>query len=443
MIDVGSFKARLCEGVNRRAFLKAGLLAPLGLTATQASSALAAESKKVRSVVLLWLWGAPSHVDTFDPKPNAPAEFRGPFSTIPTRTPGVRFTELLPRLAARSDRFTLIRSNRNFHSGHTEAGTIALTGALDNAAGVQPNFGSIVSKGRPASSLPSFLAVGRGFPRDVVGPVKGYGGGNWGKVHDPFLVHCSDVGDVDIPTLKLLDGLTPAHLQDRRELLKELDSHQRKLDQAEIGKWDNTRDKAYALLTSPEARRALDVTREKEAVREAYGQTSFGQSCLLARRLVEAGVSYVQVNWSQYVESMTPNCDFGWDTHIYNFEMLPDRHCPILDRVLSAFLDDLHQRGLLESTLVIAMGEFGRSPRITPQAARDHWPNVYFSLWAGGGVQPGRVIGESDRLGQEPLTEAITPTMVGTTILERAGFDAQARAELRVLPAGRVIHELF
>src|SRR5262249_37949727 len=162
-----------------------------------------------------------------------------------------------------------------------------------------------------------------------------------------------------------------------------------------------------------------------------------GQSCLAARRLIEAGVPYVQVNWSQYVEAMTPNCDFGWDTHIYNFEMLADRHGPIFDRAFAALLDDLEQRGLLAKTLVVCMGEFGRPPRTNAQASRDHWPNGYFSIWAGGGVQPGRVVGESDRRGEEPVTDPVTPALVGTTVLELAGVTSQVRAELGVLPGGR------
>ena len=147
----------------------------------------------------------------------------------------------------------------------------------------------------------------------------------------------------------------------------------------------------------PEARKALDLSRETEKTREAYGQTSFGQSCLLARRLIEARVPYVQVNWSQYVEAMTPNCDFGWDTHIYNFELLADRHGPIFDRVFSALLDDMQERGLLEDTLVVCMGEFGRTPKINGHASRDHWPNCYFSIWAGADAEAGRVVGDSDR----------------------------------------------
>jgi hypothetical protein len=394
-------------------------------------------------VLLVWLWGAPSHLDTFDPKPNAPVDFRGPFSTIATRTPGVRCTELLPRLAARSHRYTLLRSNQNSHGGHLEAGTIALTGAAQASEGVAPNFGSILARHRGQSDLPPFIAVGRGNPRDVVGPMKGYGGGNWGKIYDPFLVDCSPEGAIDIPALKLLDGLSIEHINDRESLLSRLDALRRQGDNADLKKWDATRQRACSLLTTPEARQALDLSRESEKTREAYGQTSFGQSCLLARRLIEARVPYVQVNWSQYVEAMTPNCDFGWDTHIYNFELLADRHGPIFDRVFAALLDDLEQRGLLESTLVLCMGEFGRTPRINGQASRDHWPNCYFSLWAGAGLPVGRVVGESDKLGQEPITDAITPAMVGTTVLELAGVSTQARAELGVLPGGRVIHELL
>lgn len=440
MFDIGSFRARSCQGITRRSFLRAGALAPFTLTS---GPSRAAEPGRARSVLLLWLWGAPSHLDTFDPKPAAPTEFRGPFGTIATRNPGVRFTELFPRMAERSHCFTLVRSNKNFHSGHLEGGTIALTGMADAGAGIAPNFGAVVARHRGAGDLPPFVAVGRGNPRDIVGPMKGYGGGNWGKIYDPFLVGCSAEGAINIPSLKLFDGLSIGHVQDRRRLLRELDALRRRADNAELQKWDATRRRAYSLLTSPEARAALDLSRESEKTREAYGQTSFGQSCLLARRLVEAQVPYVQVNWSQYVEVMIPNCDLGWDTHAFNFELLADSHGPVLDRVYSTLLDDLRERGLLERTLVLCMGEFGRTPRINADAARDHWPNCYFSLWAGAGVPAGRVIGESDRLGQDPVTEPITPAMMGTTILELAGVSAQVRAEYGVLPGGRGIHELL
>jgi uncharacterized protein (DUF1501 family) len=442
MFEVGSFRSRLHGSMSRRSFLSAAASVPLALGLGN-RTANAKSPQKGRSVIVLWLWGAPSHIDTFDPKPNAPAEIRGPFGTIRTRTPGVRFTELFPKTAARSDQFALIRSMVNFEGGHLEAGSIGLTGMIEGKNAEVPNFGSIVARHRGGKELPAFMAIGRGNPRDVVGQMRGFGGGNWGRNYDPFLVGCSEKGDIDIPALKLLDGLSPAALNDRKKLLGDLDHVGREADKATFDKWDLTQKRAYALLTSPEARKALDLTQEKQAMREAYGQTSFGQSCLLARRLAEAGVPYVQVNWSQYVEAMTPNCDFGWDTHIFNFDLLPDRHGPIFDRVYSTLLDDLRERGMLENTLVLAMGEFGRTPRINGQASRDHWPQCYFSMWAGGGVRGGAVIGDSDATGSAPLTEPFTPGMVGATILQHAGLDSQARAELRVLPGMRAIHELF
>ncbi len=432
MFEVGGFRSALHGSVSRRAFLTASAVAPL------AGTVAARPAARARSVIVLWLWGAPSHLDTFDPKPNAPAEVRGPFGTIPTRTAGVRFTELFPKTAARSDRFALVRSNVNFDGDHLKAGSIGLTGMLEGKDAEVPNFGSVVARHRGGADLPAFVAIGRGNPRDVVGPMKGYGGGTWGRNFDPFLVGCSPAGETDVPALRLLDGLSPAALDDRRRLLGELDRHARESD-----KWDAARRRAYALLTTPEARAALDLTRERDATRAAYGHTSFGQSCLLARRLAETGVPYVQVNWSQYVEAMTPNCDFGWDTHIFNFDLLPDRHGPVFDRVYAALLDDLRDRGLLDTTLVVALGEFGRTPRINGQASRDHWPQCYFSLWAGCGVRGGTVVGDSDRTGSAPLTEPVTPGMVGATVLELAGVDSQARAELRVLPGQRVVHELF
>ncbi len=443
MLELGGFRARVCAGVSRRAFLRMGSALPLAMCGGAQPAAASAGGSRPASVILLWLWGGPSHLDTFDPKPHAPATYRGPFGTIATRTTGVHFTELLSGLAARSNLFSLVRSNQSNALEHPEAGTLALTGVPENPTPTAPNFGSIVGRHHGGGVLPPFISVGQGTPRDVVRHVVGYGGGKWGKAYDPFSVACSERGEVDIPALALLDGLSPGRLADRRLLRSALDEARRRVEgQQRLEEWSRTYGSAYGLLTSADARRALDLSLEGEAARTAYGQTSFGQSCLLARRLVEAGVPYIQVNWSQYVECMTPNCDFGWDTHIYNFELLADRHCPIFDRACSALLDDLRQRGMLDSTLVVAVGEFGRTPRINATASRDHWPNCYFSLWAGGGVRPGRLVGQSDRMGQEPASEPITPAMVGATICELAGVGAQARAELRVLSGARVIHEL-
>lgn len=443
MLNIGRMLSTTCAGIQRRGFLQAAAVAPWLLSASPQQSFAYGETR-AKSVILLWLWGAPSHLDTFDPKPDAPREYRGPFAPIATRTPGVRYSELLPRLAQRSDRFSLIRSMVTTEPGHPDAGTVGLTGFKERPDPVQPSFGAIAARHYGLSRrLPPFVSVGAGIPRDVVRIVDGYGGGTLGKAYDPFPVNCSGEGRVEIPSLDLMDGLNPLRIQDRRALLTSLDADRRQLDAAGYANWDRNFQGAYQLLTDPVAREAFDLTRESDTLRRQYGATSFGQSCLLARRLVEAQVPFIQVNWSQYVEAMTPRCDFGWDTHIYNFEMLQDRHCPIFDRALSALLDDLEQRGLLHETLVVAMGEFGRTPRINSRAARDHWPQCYFSLWAGAGVPAGRVIGSSDRLGEHPLEAMVTPLMAGTTIAELSGINTQIRAELKVLDGGTVIDELL
>jgi len=215
------------------------------------------------------------------------------------------------------------------------------------------------------------------------------------------------------------------------------------LDAAGIENWHRTYQTAYDLLMNPTARDAFDLTQETQRTRARYGQSVFGQSALLARRLVEAEVPYIQLNYSRHVEAITPGFEFGWDTHIYNFDLLQDLHCPILDRAFSALLDDLSERGLFKDNLVVCMGEFGRTPKINKRAARDHWPQCYFSMWSGAGIEPGRVIGESDRRGEHPVTDPITPKMAGTTIAEIAGIDTQARAKMNVLEDGRLIEGLI
>ncbi len=451
MIGVGSILAKTCGGVGRRSFLQLAASVPLGLAFARNAAAGPASAPRARSVLFIFLWGAPSHLDTCDPKPEAPTEYRGPFAAIATRTPGAWFTELLPQMAQRSDRFTLIRSHATSVSGHPEAGTVALTGFVEQPTPLQPNFGSIVAKKRGAhksgNGLPPFFSIARGEVADGSRRVEGFGGGPLSHAVDPFLVGCSETGDVEIPALKLLDGLNPLRIRDRRELLRMIDRAHRAvaddLERPRIASWGRTIDSAYEMLLNPTARAAFDLTRETDATRARYGYTQFGQSSLLARRLVEAGVPYIQLNYSRHVEAINPGYEFGWDTHIYNFELLQDQHCPILDRAFSALLDDLGDRNLLDQTLVVMMGEFGRTPKINSRAARDHWPPCYFSIWAGAGIQPGRVIGTSDKRGEAPLSAPIPPLMVGTTIAELAGLDAVDRATLGVLAGGRVIDGLL
>lgn len=443
MLDIGAFRARSCSGVSRRSFLRLAGSMPLAL-GLPTGFARASGTVKAKSVIFVFLWGAPSHLDTCDPKPDAPLEYRGPFGVIPTRTPGAYFTELLPRIASRSHRFSLIRTHTTTAPGHPDAGTIALTGFAETPGPVQPNFGSIVARVRGnRGNLPPFFSVARGVVMDGDRRIEGYGGGTLSQVYDPFLVGSSEIGEIKLPALEALDGLNPLRIQDRRRLLARLDTATRNVEQWRERSWSHEMQAAFDLLLDPGARRAFDLTRESDATRARYGYTTFGQSSLLARRLVEAGVPYIQLNYSRHVEALNPGFEFGWDTHIYNFELLQDQLCPNLDRAFSALLDDLYDHGLNEHTLVVMMGEFGRTPKITPRAARDHWPPCYFSIWAGAGVQPGRVIGTSDKLGAQPSGEPISPLMVGTTIAQLAGVDAQARAELNVLSGGRVIDALF
>jgi hypothetical protein len=444
MFDIGSFPAATCHGIGRRPFLKLAASTPLAMGLGWDAAARAAAPVRAKSVIFVFLWGAPSHLDTCDPKPDAPTEYRGPFAPIATRTPGVQFTELLPRIAQRSDRFSLIRTHATTAPGHPDAGTVALTGFAEVPTPVQPNFGSVVARHRgQAGALPPFVSLAKGMLADSARRIEGYGGGTLSQAYDPFMVSCSGTGQVELPALALLDGLNPGRIGSRQELLTLLDKAPRRLKQAGFESWNRNEQKAYDLLLRPEARRAFDLTEESDATRARYGYTPFGQSSLLARRLVEAGVPYVQLNYSQHPEAINPGFEFGWDLHIYNFELLQDQHCPILDRAYSALLDDLYDRGLIDQTLVVMMGEFGRTPKINFRAARDHWPPCYFSLWTGGGVQPDRVIGTSDRLGEAPRGQPVTPLMVGTTIAELAGLDTQARTELNVLAGGTVIHELL
>ena len=443
MFDIGSFPARTCAGVSRRSFLRLAASTPLALGLGGTLSAAPAKVR-AKSVIFVFLWGAPSHLDTCDPKPDAPAEYRGPFGIIPTRTPGVHFTELLPRVAQQSHRFTLIRSHVASNAGHPQGGTVALTGFEELPGPIQPNFGSILARARgPAGKLPPFVSLARGPLADSTTPIRGFGGGTLGARYDPLMIGCSERGEVNIPALQVLDSLNPARITDRKSLLVQIDQTPRALEQAGLQSWDRAYQQAYGLLMDPKARSAFDLTRESEATRGRYGQSVFGQSALMARRLVEAGVPYVQLNYSRHPEAITPGFEFGWDTHIYNFELLQDQHCPIFDRAFSALLDDLHERGLIDSTLVVCMGEFGRTPKINNRASRDHWTRCYFSMWSGAGLPVGRVIGSSDRLASDPRGDPVTPLMVGTTIMELAGIDTQTRAELRVLPGGKVIDGLL
>jgi hypothetical protein len=263
-------------------------------------------------------------------------------------------------------------------------------------------------------------------------------------VYDPFRLEYDVDEGAKAPAIALAEDVPVARLDDRRGLLRSLDSAEQRIEQRRATQsLDGFYDQAFSLLMAGPAKKTFDLSSEPAALRDHYGRFRFGQSCLLARRLVEAAVPFVQVNWSSHVEAEEDAGDGGWDMHYRNFEVLQDRHLWMLDQTLSAFLEDLDQRGLLASTLVLAVGEFGRTPKINPHAGRDHWEKCYSALMAGGGVVGGRVIGSSDALGEHPRERPLTPADVAATVLDRCGVSVAALQQFQVQPEGEVIAELF
>jgi uncharacterized protein (DUF1501 family) len=458
MLLVGRHRTRTCQGISRRALLQIGASSVLGLSLADLLRVRAGTSPSARgsarSVMLLWLWGGPAQLDTWDPKPDAPIDFRGPFSAIATRTAGVRFGELFPQLAARSDRLAVLRSLHTGSNDHGVAGTIGLTGSAAGAVGLdgkpqagssRPTLGSTVARVRSGSGkLPPFIVVG-GKLHQGKKAIIGEGGGPLGGLYDPFRLEHDPEHGTRIPSLRLPAELTPDRLAGRKRLLSAFDRVRARAELARAtGALDDYRGQAFDMLTSPAACAAFDVSREPAKVREAYGLTRFGQSCLLARRLVQGGVPFVQVNWSDHVEAEEDAGDGGWDHHYRNFQIMADRHAPWLDQALSALIDDLEQRGLLSSTLVVAVGEFGRSPKINDKAGREHWEHCYSALVLGGGVRGGRVVGSSDARAMHPHDRPLTPADLAATVQHAVGITSEQAQTLGVaLPGARVIEELF
>jgi hypothetical protein len=293
------------------------------------------------------------------------------------------------------------------------------------------------------SKLPPFLVVG-GRLHQGKKAIIGEGGGPLGGLYDPFRLEYDPEHGTRVPALQLPADLTPERLTDRRRLLSAFDGLARRTDELRAGRaLDDYRSQAFAMLTSPAARSAFDLTKEPEKVRRRYGLTRFGQSCLLGRRLVEAGVPFVQVNWSDHVEAEEDAGDGGWDHHYRNFQLMQDRHGPWLDQALSALLEDLHSKGLLARTLVLAVGEFGRSPKINDKAGRDHWEHCYSALAAGCGVRGGVVIGGSDARAEHPVDHPVTPADLAATVQQAVGVTSEQAQTLGVATGGKEIEGLL
>ncbi len=402
-------------------------------TATKLSSDLGSTFGKAKNVIYLWLQGGPPQHETFDPKPDAPVDIRGPFKPIATNVPGIRFCELLPRTARYADKLAVIRSLSTRDDNHDVSGYWLLTGypyGPGSARQIKPTdwpyFGSIVKRLKPSERLPALTSVW--IPdvmrlNDSVTPA-GQTAGFMGKMWEPERF----VGDPAAPTYEIeglhLDGeMTSVRVDRRRDLLSQLDGH---LDQASRGgtveTWDRLSQHAFDLVTSGAARAAFDLTQESDRTRDRYGRYTWGQSVLLARRLIEAGVRLVHVNWARDPGDSAVDNPL-WDTHAQNADRLQDSLCPQFDVTFAALMDDLTDRGLLEETLVVVIGEFGRTPKINGQGGRDHWGHVFSMALAGAGIRGGQVIGASDRNGAYPATDPIRGGDLTATLFHLLGID--------------------
>jgi Protein of unknown function (DUF1501) len=414
-IEWGSV-SRNCEGVSRRSFLKVGTLAALGLSLPElvrAREAGAAEGKRPANMIFVWLDGGPSHLETFDLKPEAPAEVRGEFKPIKTNVPGIEICELLPKTAQVMNLFTILRSISHNDSNHGAGNHLMTTGqstpvpvGCGNSVSYHPSMGSFAAHERVAPhGLPSYINLGR--PMRSGGPnFLGAAYGPLGVTGDP------NRDDFQVKDVSLPKGVDAARLDARRGLLKQLDRLQRAANAPNdpVRGMDSYTQKAYDLVTSPQAKAAFDVRQEEAKLREAYGRSSVGQQFLLARRLVEAGVPWVSVHWG------------GWDHHFNIFNDMK-RMLPTLDAAFSTLLRDLNDRGLLESTLVVLLGEFGRTPKINTGPGRDHWgPGMSVAI-AGAGVPGGQVVGSTTPDGGYADERRLTPQDLACTIFQKLGID--------------------
>jgi hypothetical protein len=447
--------------LSRRKLLSAGGMGLLGLSLPgllrlrDAAANPSAESAPAtaRSVILLYQFGGASHIDSFDTKPEAPAEIRGEFKTIPTAVPSLRICEHLPRLARLADKYALVRSLHHTMGSHNSAAYYNITGhapssnqlLLRDSPELYPAYGSVVSRFKPPTAgVPSFAALPYVIADGI--PCPGQHASFLGKAHDPFLIRQDpNAADFKLPELSLPAETPLERLEDRRRLLAAVDEQTARMDYAAAARGvDAYHARAFDMLRSPAVRKAFDIAAEPAKTRDRYGRTPYGQSCLLARRLVEAGVSFINVYFSASIGiGMGAG---GWDTHRNNFGDLKGRLLPQTDHTVSALLEDLEGRGLLKSTMVVWIGDFGRTPKIGDQTpdGRGHWPPCYTALLAGGGVRGGAVYGSSDRSAAYPATNPTTPDDIGATMFAALGIrpDAEVRDLLnRPLPisAGKPI----
>ena len=423
---------------SRRHLLQVGGLGLLGLTMPKL---LQAEAKgkgpkaRAKSVIFLYQFGGPSHLDMFDMKPDAPEGIRGPYKPIGSNADGIQVSEKMPRVAKVMDKVTLIRSMHHTMKNHNSASYYALTGheppsddqRLRDSLELFPAYGSIVDRLAPISGeMPTFVAYPHVIADGSITP--GQNASFLGKAHDPlFIAQDPNSPNFSLPELSLPANLSIERLEGRRELQKMIDAQSHLLDHSAAAKGlDDYYARALAMLNSSRLRNAFNLAAESAKARESYGRTTYGQGCLLARRLVEAGAKVVTVYFSENIGGQSTESG-GWDTHGFNntrmFPIIEKYHLPMTEQTLPTLLNDLEERGLLDTTLVVWMGEFGRTPRINGNVSRDHWPECYTALLAGGGVKRGFVYGASDKTGSYPAKDPVRPDDLAATIYYLLGID--------------------
>ncbi len=383
---------------------------------------------KAKSVILIFNCGAPSHIDLWDPKPDATDTVRGEFATISTAVPGIQVTELLPNLAKRADKLAIVRTLHHKHGQHNAGMHWSIVGRpyrvdstlINPAPTDEPSFGTLVGwlaqRDGHSAGVPPYVITPEPHCDSKLYITPGQYGGCLGVRYDPFVVGSDpNAADFKVRDLRLSSELSGERLADRSRLVEQLNAASQAKSQAG-GELDISRAKATAMLASGDAAAAFDLSKESAATRDRYGRHSWGQSHLLARRLVEAGTRFV---------TTVNGPSITWDTHESNFKRLKTRLVPPMEQAFVALLDDLEERGLLDTTLIVWLGDFGRTPIINNQAGRDHWPQCYSAVLAGGGIRGGQVIGQSDRTGAFPHERPLAPADLHATVFAALGYDAQ------------------
>ncbi|MGK0186586.1 MAG: hypothetical protein ACI9R3_002369 [Verrucomicrobiales bacterium] len=427
---------RFCNGQSRRDFLRVGALAPFGLSLPgflRAETVHAPKGARARSVILVFLGGGLSHHDSFDPKPDAPEEIRGKYKPISTNVPGLHVGELLPRMAKTMDKVCLVRSGTHENDHHETATNWVLSGRFGSAFGDYPSMGAVVANRTGFTGvLPPYVAVPRNPSFTWELGKSAFLGGRC----ESFKAGDPSGKDYRVRDLAAARGSAKA-LEKKRSLLQSLDTLSREIQgNDQLATYDEFQGRAADMVLSTEAQDAFAIDAEPEARRDRFGHSTFGQSCLLARRLVERGVRFCTVNYA------------GWDHHAKIFDSL-DKKLPEFDQGFSALIEDMSASGLLDETLVVAMGEFGRSPKINKEAGRDHWGRAGSMIFAGAGVQGGKIVGGTDKEGGMATSDPVRPADVAYTVYESLGIDPRSEIHtpdgrpMAILDEGNVIHQLY